>query len=259
MALTPLPFDVRFSFPRTGQDLWTNSAILRANSTYFTDMLDSGFAESQAEIVTYSGSATSARATVEPDWIDSDEEEPPQAPLKPQQRVHTIEITDHAFNTYHAVWIWILTKQIHFKPLNPSPALALVGTSNQFCSPPDPKRPKMTNAATSILGPPPVSPKSVFRLAHLLGLQPLTVKALGAFKSGLTVDNAARQLFSSTAVEYDEVRVAAAEFAAANWVRVEKTAGMMEMMQKVDVGEVDCGGVVMKALAKAALSRASGD
>lgn len=107
--------------------------------------------------------------------------------------------------------------------------------------------------------PPPVSPKSVFRLAHLLDLPALQALALAAFRARLTVGNVAAQLFSSTADLHDDVRAAAAEFAAAHWSRVQGTDEMRRVMAKVAAREVDQSGVAMQALAKAALAQAARD
>ncbi|GAA5856756.1 hypothetical protein JCM8547_008825 [Rhodosporidiobolus lusitaniae] len=51
-----------------------------------------------------------------------------------------------------------------------------------------------------------VSPKSVYRLAHLLELPQLASLALADFQVQLTVHNAASELFSETSGCYDELR-----------------------------------------------------
>lgn len=252
-----MPFDVRFSFPRSGQDLWAKSAILKQASPYFKTQLDSDFAEAIPTTITYPGDTTELDPGLELDFSDSDYEGPAHnsvAPLKPQSKVHTIRVTNHSFTTYYAVWVWITTKQIIFAPLVPNLADSSSATSQTA-----PKRRKVdaTAAATPPAAPPAVSPKSVYRLAHLLELDSLRGKALEAFKASLTVANATDQLFSSTSGSYDEVRAVAAEFVTERWDEVGKTAGMKARLAQVEAGELGHLAPVVLALAQAALAKAS--
>ncbi len=252
LALSPLPFDVRFNFPRLGRDLWANSTILKNASPYFKDMLDSSFVEAQCHPATYTGPLAEACTGDDPSWSDSDAESDPavtDTPAKINRPIHSVTITEFCFPTYHAILVWILTKHITFSPFEP----ALEADDASDAS--EPNAPVVLRPARS--APPPVSPKSVYRLAHLVNLPKLAGEALRAFKENLTVDNVAKQLFSSTADLYDDIRAAAADFAVERWKEVEKTAAMREVLAKVDAREADQGGVVMRALAKASLAKAS--
>lgn len=253
--MSPLPFDVHFAFPRSGQDLWANSAVLRDSSAYFDDLLSSGFAESQTEQVSYSGRLCGAQdADAAVDWSDSDDDLGDGERAKAQQQIYTIEITNFSFKTYQAVWIWILTKYITFDTLRSSSTVQPSTISSiRVADGPPPRR-----AATSPRVPrssPPVSPKSVYRLAHLLDLTKLKQQALSVFTTSLTVDNVAVELFSSTADLHREIRTAAAQFAVEHWTEVSKTAKMKEMLQKIEGRELDYGGVISVALAEAALAK----
>lgn len=254
MSTTPLPFDVRLSFARSGEQLWAHSIALERASPYFRTLFSSGFSECQIdtqESVSSVPGAVTAKSVVqqEVDWSDSDDDGDPvgrPTPQEPGHRYRSINVTAHAYRTYQATWVWIVSGFITFAQLhsrhdghsNPEASSALPPSSELF-------RP-----------PPAVSPKSVYRLAHFLELATLRDEALDAFKTGLTVDNVAHQLFSSTSDSYDEIRSAAATFAADHWDDVEGTERMKEMMAKVDAREVDHGGVVMKAVAEALVAKA---
>lgn len=193
-VLCPIPFDVRFSFPRSGQDLWASSTILSDASAYYKTLLESGFAESQVETGAYLGSTTTQTIERSTEWSDSDDDDTSPVTYKSKQQIRTIVIKDHSFNTYHAVRIWILTKQITFASLRPHPtASAVAVTAPATSSLSDGRHNTDTSAAWSASAPI-VSPKSVYRLAHLLELDDLKRLALDAFKACLTVQNVAHQL-----------------------------------------------------------------
>lgn len=265
-VLSPLPFDVRFSFPRSGQDLWANSGLLKQASPYFKSMFDSGFQESKVELCTLICPRTTATLSAELDWTDSDDEGPlgPAAtqPSRPpaQHALYSITVTDHSFVTYRAVWVWIITRSIkfsHFKPCSSSAVAGAASSAPDAAAPQPPaKRLKPSPATDAASASSTVSCKSVYRLAHKLELTSLMEDAVDAFEANLTVDNVARELFSSAAATYDELRDAAAEFAVEHWDVVEKSAGMKEMMAKVERGEMDQAGLIMKAVAEAALTKA---
>jgi hypothetical protein len=258
LVLSPLPFDVRFSFPRSGHDLWANSAILKKASFYFRTLLDSGLAESQGESCSYSGPKTEMSAATESSFEYSDEEDDGPATSPPsQQTLFSTVITDHAFRTYHAVWVWILTKHITFLPLQAernTPPASTASSTSAGLEPPA-KRRKGDSSSDTV---PPVSPLAVYRLAHKLDLSELQDKALSDFRADLTVDNAARQLYSSTSGSYDDVREAAVKYVVKHWSKVKKTAGMREAEARVAARELDYGGVVSLALAKAGMAKSRG-
>ena len=180
--LSPVPFDVRFAFPRSGQDSWANLAVLQKASPYFRDLLGSGLSGTQVEVAPYTGGATKIASPSGLFRSDSDDEAPPISPRKPQQRVHTVTITDYSFKTYDAMLLWLHNNCTNFASLasaaDEDSKSASASTSSQSPT----KRHKHSTAADGSGTLPAVSPKSVYCLAHKLGLTDLTAKGLLAAK-----------------------------------------------------------------------------
>ncbi|GAA5877199.1 hypothetical protein JCM3774_000115 [Rhodotorula dairenensis] len=143
-----------------------------------------------------------------------------------------ITVTETAYLTYRAVMLYLVTGHIEFLPLASSlaPLEPLPKKSRQdFLRGFDAKYPTL---------PLPVSPKSVYRLAHLLQLDELQQIALDKFASSLTVNGAATELFSPVSIAYDELRKAAIEFAVKNWKAVQATDTWTELQARAVRGEV---------------------
>lgn len=86
--------------------------------------------------------------------------------------------------------------------------------------------------------PPPVSPKSVYRLAHLLQLAELQQLALDTISSGLTIEGAARELFSPVSIAYAEVKKVILDHVVENWEEVQASESWAEMRGKTVTGEI---------------------
>ncbi|GAA5856757.1 hypothetical protein JCM8547_008826 [Rhodosporidiobolus lusitaniae] len=212
----PSAFDVRLTFPRANRQIWTSQAIL-SQYPYFATLFSSDFAEG---VKSDSNSPCSGN---DPFFGDSDDEtvgaipKLPSSALSPSQLPphKTVRITEASYSTYLAVVTWKQCGQIEFAPLTSSffasSSSDTNASSNRTAStvPPDFPPP-------SPFWLPPVSPKSVYRLAHLLELSSLSILALVNFRSQLRADTVARELFSHTLSCYDELRSAALDFALAN-------------------------------------------
>lgn len=246
--LSPVPFDVRFVFPRSGQELWASSGKLKQASPYFKLQLESGLSESSTTAFEHPAIQDSGDAELELDYSDSDDEvgAPVGAQHSRQTQFHTITITSHAFNTYRAVLGWILTGKITFARRGST------ATANPSAGGPDghPLQPSTTTPTTPCPTPA-VSAKSVYRLAHLLGFGSLQRQALMVLLLDLTPDNVAAVLFSCTARDYPTVRSHVAKYVARNHAQVMKADTMKAMLELVEAGEVEHGGVVMKAVMEA--------
>lgn len=195
--LTPLPNDVELYFPRSHRSLWGNSTLLASTSPYFKTLLESGFAETK-EVMRVDHADADVLAPLPFD--ESDGDDGPAAPAKhvplssfPHRR---IKITQASFQTYHAVLFWIYTREITFAP---------------------------STTATADAFPLPASPKSVYRLAHLLELPELCKIALKAIHSQLTPSTIATELFNETSGTFDEVLDVLLEYAAAHRVEMRET------------------------------------
>ena len=84
----------------------------------------------------------------------------------------------------------------------------------------------------------PTSPKSIYRLADFLSLPSLVRLALNNYRSQLTVENVAHELFGDVAACYEEIANVALTFAAANWNRIKAQEGMRDVERAVEGGEM---------------------
>ncbi|KAL8277426.1 hypothetical protein RQP46_010148 [Phenoliferia psychrophenolica] len=223
----PKQRDVRFSFPRTGCELWADSTFLESASPYFKDLFSSGFAEGTLSHTgapvappVLSSDPNGKRQRVDPDanggLYDSDDEHDDSTPLPfadasspPPGPFHSVVVTAAAYSTYKAVLGFIYTNQIHFKPLRstkPRPTTPLLGAA---------------------------SPKSVYRLAHYLEITALKALALEELRLGLTTANAAEELFGDVSKAYPEVLAVYLKLARKNWDVVKGTAGMKAVRERI--------------------------
>jgi hypothetical protein len=217
-------------------------AALSSASPYLKRLLLSAFVE---------GTATSTQKStveaVEPyTFAESDEEadriQVNKHSLSKKKENKTIEpyktitVTDTAYSTYLAVLVWLQSSHIAFSPLL-STFLARGKTSENAKACHTAAVVQQINKDSTL--PPPSSPKSVFRLAHLLELDTLPSVALSNFRSQLTLENAAYELYSDASTCYTELRDVALEFCVANWKSVREADGMKEMRRRGEAGELD--------------------
>lgn len=151
-----------------------------------------------------------------------------------------IVITETAYSTYRAVLLYLHTSHISFAPL--SSTLHLLHPTS--------KQSRRQRIEKSLLASPkypsPVSPKSVYRLAHLLEIPSLLALALDKFKSQLSTANAAEELFSDTSALYDDVRAVA--HVVAHWAEVRASQGWRDVNAKIKVGELPHAGAILVEL-----------
>lgn len=143
------------------------------------------------------------------DFDDSDDDDPEEGTTSESRKSGTensyylVEVTSASYKTYRAVLCWILSDTIIFAPLN-SAAKPTTGR-RQSHSPGSPT---------------PVSPKSVFCLAHFLEIPDFAQLALDEFEPQLTVENLAFELFGDVADRQEEIRELCLSFAVKQWVRL---------------------------------------
>ncbi|BGP12333.1 hypothetical protein JCM10213_003861 [Rhodosporidiobolus nylandii] len=240
LNLEQLPHNVRLFFPRAhkdGAELWVKGEILSRSSPYLKDLLASDFAEAQprrSKRARTSGAVEAVPAVQqEKDFDDSDDEtddflfskEPPslsQSSEADDISFRQITVTQSAFSTYHAVLVYLQTGFIHFKPLSSSFPLSepVCATRRDFLS-------AKWDEDSSL--PHPVSPKSAYRLAHLLQLEDLQKRALGAVRTSLTVNGAATELFSDFSSLYEDARKVTIDFVVKNRKEVEASAAYKDI------------------------------
>ena len=208
-------------------------------------MLSSDFAESSS----CPSSKSSVAEAVLPAYTydDSDEETDEGHYVKPKPEegrkkeadnlqafsYRTIRVVDTAYSTYLAVLLWITTRHISFAPLR-STFFAPVGplfSSNRAAV-----IVKLKLGQTSGL-PIPVSPKSVYRLAHLLELSGLSTLALSKFGEQLAPAGAVFELYTDASCAYPAIQAVALEYVVENWGTVKGSVGMKMVEQKIERGE----------------------
>ncbi|GAA5854996.1 hypothetical protein JCM8547_002339 [Rhodosporidiobolus lusitaniae] len=189
------------------------------SSPYFETLFSSDFSEATATRPSQRGRYSAD--TVTNDYEDSDGE------------------TDEAYETKQAkpacpvrggrsVLIFLTTGYIDFAPLR-SASLPL--------------NPKATSTRADALTfrsskspslPFAVSPKSVYRLAHFLGLSDLQSLVLAQIKSSLQVETVAFELFSPTSLAYEEVQKVVFELVVSNLKEVEATESYKSVAEAVE-------------------------
>jgi hypothetical protein len=241
--------DVCLSFPRTGQQLWANEAVLSSASPYLKQLLSSSFVEGTAT----TSSATPHKLVAEYVFAESDEETDKIEMKKTSSKktsskkkeenetsepFKTIAITDSAYSTYFAVLVWLQSRHIVFAPLL-STFLEKGKTRDEAISLHTAAISELINKGGTLL-PPPVSPKSIYRLAHLLELESLPSLALSNLRSQLTPSIAAYELYSDAATCYPELRDVVLAYLVEHWKEVKGSKAAREMRAKADAGELDC-------------------
>ncbi|GAA5894519.1 uncharacterized protein JCM6883_002126 [Sporobolomyces salmoneus] len=245
------PNNVCFFFPRTRQRIWSNETVLRKASSYFETLFSSDFAEStasqsspseqpsfQSPLLPYTYDDSDVEtdvekaALVEPDLASKQEEEKgfETFPFK------TIRVVDTTYNTYLAVLLWISTRYISFAPLRSQFPDSQSTSEDSPCVQRQKAVQKMKQESKPGL-PIPVSPKSVYRLAHFLELSDVQALALEKFKSQLTTQGAIEELYGDVSCSYPEVQAIVLEFVVNNWNSVKSSTGATRIEQKLENGE----------------------
>ncbi|BGP16339.1 hypothetical protein JCM10213v2_004341 [Rhodosporidiobolus nylandii] len=232
-----LPHDVLLDFPRPARQLWCSERIL-SSSPYFSTLFSSTFSEARPG----TGQASGSSARVEASQEDSDDEldnatHSEHSAPSPHLPAHkTVTITEVAYSTYLAVICYIQSGQTAFAPLTSS--FRTPGKTEAEAT--SSRRTALLSSPSSSVSSPllPVSPKSVYRLSHLLELPALSSLALANFRSQLTADNVAYELFSNTAICYDEILEAALDFTLKHMKEVFESEGMKRMEEKAKSGEL---------------------
>ncbi|KAL8277522.1 hypothetical protein RQP46_010077 [Phenoliferia psychrophenolica] len=236
MLDSPSVGDVCFRFTRCGQTrhLWAHAATLREISPYFKALLSEGFLEGNLTGETPSTSGAEVACSAD----DSDDETDTTLPeaavaTSPTHPFHTIDVTAHAYSTYRAVLCWTITSHIQFATLTSvSSQSDLTVSSNQ-------EGINSTMEHGAFPGSNLVSPKSVYRLAHFLELEPLKSLALDAIKSNLAVENVLEELLGETARFYQEIREVEMDFAMKNWGMVKKQKGVEQLLETMEEGSTE--------------------
>ncbi|GAA5820074.1 hypothetical protein JCM11251_005471 [Rhodosporidiobolus azoricus] len=255
ISLTSTPHDVLLQFPRSGHELWSSEAVLRASS-YFEDLFSSGFSETATSSQSV-GFKAAKKGLPSKTFVDSDDEDD-RSPYLPKPRSHasttsaasvsfphiTVAITEAAFSTYLAVVCFLQCGSVTFATLKS----ARTDSGQASDGAPKPKnrrrnRNRQSSAPTTKPTlPHPVSPKSVYRLAHFLSLPTLCTLALDNYRSQLTPSNATVELFDPFCALYPEAKDAVLDYIAANKREVGEAEATRQRLEKVEAQQQDGGG-----------------
>lgn len=222
--------------------------FLSLASPYFTSLLESGFAESSLLTSKEASSEITTSTTTEDDsessWDGTEDDSDHETDVlvakgssKPAQKgtFHNVQ-SPSSFTTYRAVLVYLLSHHITFAPLlstfraSTYPAAAEAASSRHQAI-------RVLLSKSPDL-PAPASPKSVYRLAHLLQLPKLESLALNEIQRQLSVENAAYELYGSVAGVYDAIREIVLDFCVENWAAICETSAMKEMEQLAEAGEL---------------------
>lgn len=232
---------MRLVFQREGRELWTSAALLKSKSPYFKDLLSTGFKEGEKVTVK---SPLKSDKPIEATFDDSDEEMDEAEPAPKSSGAtfhcptpfHEILVEGTSYCTYRAVLLWLATDHISLAPLTST----LLGPDSSREAV---RKARALSASFDFGLPPPVSCKSVYRLARFLSLPSLTELALVDYKSKLSASTIGYELVSDDIGIFDELSGAVVDYAARNWNRA-KAEGAIQVLE----GKAKEGGSVELAL-----------
>lgn len=220
-------------------------------------------------------------------WCDSDDEEELEDPQPAGAETsaddldcdhYRIVVTNAAYTTYRAVLLYLSTGHIAFAPLSSAPPVLVEAPSDRGLSAEqeDPESVASVTNSSSHRAPPraydsvvlrkrfrgvwaeeyptlprPASPKSVYRLAHLLQIAELQRLALASLLNFVTVENVAVEAFSPVSLAYDEVRSQLIDFIVRHWPQVKTSPSWIELSGKARRSEIVGGSVILGELLEA--------
>lgn len=259
MIDAPQAIDVCLTFPGDSRTLFASSAMLAAVSPWWSAYLSTtGFYEDTMSV---------SHTPAEPAWPDSDcsdddvddddddeagrlgakasvapDSPPPSPPLRTRplipRNMRVVPITGTSYRTFRAFLAWTYAGTVDFAPLTSSFLSKSSCSSSSTTS--ATKRRRQALAPLSSLHPSrptPVSPKSLYRLAHFLDIPSLQSLALSALAERLTVEGVAAELFARPALgeAYDEVLDYEVDFARENWGEVKVSRAMKDASRRLKV------------------------
>lgn len=205
--------------------LYANSEVLKAASPYLRGLLAGGFAESVGALdgeihetnpIAYDyesdsdleddggedeGEASNTQAQSWPKKIVESTGSTTGATTTPTIQamgtaggdIRTVMIKDSAYTTWQNLLFYLYTGQVHYAPLK-SQGVELRRSETRKYRVIHPRRP------------PPYSPKSMYRLANILGLDGLKLSAAYAIKEKLSAKNVLDELCSTFSSRYSDIK-----------------------------------------------------
>ncbi|GAA5985161.1 hypothetical protein JCM10908_002550 [Rhodotorula pacifica] len=241
------PQDVCFDFPGINAKLWASYKLLTEQSPYYHSLLGGEFSEATVQ--------TGSSATMQEDepqdyqairiYEDSDDEtdehfqgqlavltQPKSSTILPHKKVI---VADTACTTYLATLVWMGSRYVRFAPLRSSVDGSSGGTSESRL------QQIITDTQANSRLPISASPKSIYRLAHLLELTDLQEAALDNLVSQLTPQNAATELFSDVASAYPALRDCILDFVVGKWAGLRASDAWTKIKELANAHELPAG------------------
>ncbi|KAI0094477.1 hypothetical protein BDY19DRAFT_21772 [Irpex rosettiformis] len=187
------------------------------------DATDSIAVKSEGE-TSMSGSSTLALSSSQTQLIDL-----------PAYGGSTILITGVAADTWEAVLYWLYTGTIQFAPLT-SEGRSQRETAVKVARQANPDRP------------PPVSCKSVYRIADALKLESLKKQALAHLEHRLSMQTYLDEVFSDFTSKYEEVRKLEMLAVIKHWDQIKNSSALRTKMVDIATGKLPHAGSVMADL-----------
>lgn len=238
--------------------LYASSEVLKRISPYFETLFHSGFSESEmttdftlrvgddehengydSDRETDGQYRSRHSSTSHPEW--SNQSSPP---------ARHIVMRDTAYTTMRALLYYIYTSRLTFAVLSshsPPFSLKVIPNSGSFgpISCPSfavlPHSARLQRIINFSQDHPdralPVSPRSLYKLAHRLEIADLRLQALDNFRSQLKPESVAYELFGEMPGIYEEIRSTLLDYAVANWTAVNPSAAMTEVRRRVKDGQ----------------------
>lgn len=228
-----------FVFPWTNTKLWASSKVLINHSAYCFALLSGKFSESTVHTSSEDSDASDSEGYPECSLFEESDDEtdmhfastiakkapPSDSNNLPHKKV---VITQAAFTTYQATLVWMSSRYIRFAPLRSSRGDDTSESREARLR--DIIKMVEANPETSL----PASPKSVYRLAHLLELKDLQEAALANLSSQLTPRNAATELFGDVASAYPAFRDVVLKYVVKNWSGVRASEAWKRIKEHAD-------------------------
>ncbi|GAA5928045.1 uncharacterized protein JCM15063_006067 [Sporobolomyces koalae] len=221
------PQDVCLNFSKSSKRIWASSRVLTKASPFFRSLLSSGFAEGSGSTMTAHPVNPHFPYTFDDSDAEDDgkpeEETAKKTNIPVPSGVKVVNVTDTAHSTYFAVLVWISTEVIEFAPIR-STFYKEIGNSDTAQA-----RAARTAAVKALRDRPQTeeftvaSPRSVYRLAHLLELHDLAKLALENYAHQLTISGVLYELFSDVSYSYPDVQELVLNYVVKNWENAKKT------------------------------------
>ncbi|WVQ76809.1 hypothetical protein IAR50_006483 [Cryptococcus sp. DSM 104548] len=184
----------------------------------------------------------------------------PEADLMGPKKARVV-IRDAAWTTWWALLYWLYTDVIYFAPLTSTfensdksrtPTSAATAIDEPTNRPEWIHRwmaehnihlaPPPSSAAGQppdgfLVGPRPVSAKSIYRLADKLGILPLKLRAFQHICSQLTANNVPAEVFSRFSATFENVRRVEVDCFLANWGEIKKSDVMTDIWKNIRLGK----------------------